>query len=367
MRVAVVHDWLAESGGAEKVTRELIDLFDADVFALVDFLDPENRSFVLHGKRARTSFIQQMPFARKHFRWYLPFFPAAIERLDLRGYDLIVSSSYAVAKGVRKQPGQKHVCYIHTPMRFAWVNEDGYFQDHSIRGAKAHLLRWVLRKLRRWDKKNSAGVDHFVANSANVANRVKQIYNREASVLLPPVDPEVFVLYEGERTGYLVAARLVPYKRIDRIIEAFNQLPELRLSIAGDGPDLGRLRSLAGPTVSFLGHLPQTDLISAMQRSKALVCAANEDLGLTVMEAQACGTPVIALKAGGYLETVDELNGSRFFSDSTPASIREAVLLHETAKPDLAPHRLRSTMAPFFRHRFRERFQTLVLQVMNHA
>ena len=152
----------------------------------------------------------------------------------------------------------------------------------------------------------------------------------------------------------IVAARLVPYKRIDRIIEAFNQLPELRLTIAGDGPDLGRLRSMAGPTISFTGHLQQPDLVVAMQRSSALVCAANEDLGLTVMEAQACGTPVIALKAGGYLETVDELHGSRFFPDTEPLSIREAVLRHETAKPDLAPLRLRHTMSPFFRDQFRD-------------
>lgn len=367
MRVAVVHDWLAEIGGAEKVTRELIDLFDADVFALVDFLSPEDRNFVLHGKHARTSFIQQMPFARKRFRWYLPFFPVAIERLDLRGFDLIVSSSYAVAKGVRKQPGQKHVCYIHTPMRFAWVDEDGYFQDHGVQGIKARLLRWVMKRLRHWDKASSETVDRFIANSENVASRVRKFYGRDAAVLLPPVDPEVFSLHEGPRSGYLVAARLVPYKRIDRIIEAFNQLPELRLTIAGDGPDLGRLRSMAGPTISFAGHLQQPDLVIAMQRSSALVCAAHEDLGLTVMEAQACGTPVIALKAGGYLETVDELHGSRFFPDTEPLCIREAVLRHETAKPDLAPLRLRHTMSPFFRDQFRERFQTLVLQVMNHA
>ena len=374
MRVAVVHDWLTESGGAEKVTRELVDLFDADVFALVDFLSPDDRAELLHGKRATTSFIQRLPFARRKFRWYLPLFPWAIERLDLRGYDLIISSSYAVAKGVRKHPGQKHACYIHTPMRYAWVDEERYLRDHGVRSWKARTLKSVLGRLRKWDRANSAHVDRFIANSRNVAERVQRIYGRDADVVLPPIDPDAFTLHTGERSGYLTVSRLVPYKRIDRIIDAFRDLPALTLTVVGDGPDAERLRSLAGPNVRFTGHLPQADLVERMQRSSALICAANEDLGLTVIEAQACGTPVITLRAGGYLETVDEANGSSFFNTDEPGAIREAILRHAEAEQrqaprttDLSAERLRISMTPFFLDRFRARIEAIILETMGHG
>lgn len=366
MRVAVVQDWLSESGGAEKVTRELVDLFGADVFALVDFLDEEDRARILHGKRATTSFIQRLPFARRRFRWYLPLFPRAIERLDLRDHDLIISSSYAVAKGVRKRPGQKHVCYIHTPMRWAWVNEEGYLRDHGMRSWKAWILKRLLRRMRRWDLANSAGVDHFIANSRNVADRVQRIYGRDADVVLPPLDLKAFALHEGERKGYLVASRLVPYKRVDHIIQAFREMPGHGLTIVGDGPEMERLRAMASANVRFTGELPQEQLVELMQRSAALICAAHEDLGLTVLEAQACGTPVIALRAGGYLETVDEANGGRFFETDTPTSIREAVLDHERGATMHSPERLRAGMAPFSRERFRERIAAIISKVSGH-
>lgn len=367
MRVAVVQDWLSESGGAEKVTRELVDLYDADVFALVDFLDDEERARILQGKRATTSFVQWLPFARKRFRWYLPLFPRAIEGLDLSAHDLIISSSCAVAKGVRKRPGQKHVCYIHTPMRWAWVNEEGYLRDHGMRSWKAWILKRLLRRMRRWDLVNSDRVDHFIANSRNVAARVERIYGRDADVVLPPLDLEAFSLHEGKREGYLVASRLVPYKRVDHIVEAFHELPGHRLTIVGDGPEMERLRAMASANVRFTGELPQDGLVHLMQRSAALICAAHEDLGLTVLEAQACGTPVIALRAGGYLETVDETNGGRFFDTDTPASIREAVLGHERKATAHSPHRLRAGMAPFSRERFRERITAIISKATGDA
>lgn len=367
MRVAVVQDWLSESGGAEKVTRELVDLYNADVFALVDFLDDEDRARILQGKKATTSFVQWLPFARKRFRWYLPLFPRAIEGLDLSGHDLIISSSYAVAKGVRKRPEQKHVCYIHTPMRWAWVNEEGYLRDHGMRSWKAWILKRFLSRMRRWDLANSARVDHFIANSRNVADRVERIYGRDADVVLPPLDMKAFSLHEGEREGYLVASRLVPYKRVDHIIEAFRELPGHRLTIVGDGPEMERLRAMAGANVRFTGELPQDRLVDRMQRSTALICAAHEDLGLTVLEAQACGTPVIALRAGGYLETVDETNGGRFFDTDAPASIREAVLDHEREATAYSPRRLRAGMEPFSRERFRERVAAIISKTTGDA
>lgn len=367
MRVAVVHDWLSESGGAERVTRELTSLFDADVFALVDFLNDENRAFVLNGKHARTTFIQRLPLARRKFRWYLPLFPWAIRSLDLGGYDMIISSSYAFAKGVRKRPGQKHVCYIHTPMRWAWVNEEGYLQDHGMRTWKAWILRRLLRRMRAWDLANNDGVDLFIANSRNVAERVKRIYGREADVVLPPVDIAAFALSREARSGFLVVSRLVPYKRIDHIIKAFRELPSLQLTIAGDGPELDRLRAMAGSNVRFLGRSPQPALVHLMQRSSALVCAAHEDLGLTVLEAQACGTPVIALRAGGYLETVDEMNGGRFFDDDEPATIRAAVLAFNQDTTGASPERLRQGIEALSTVRFRERIDAIIRNAMGDA
>lgn len=364
MRTAIVHDWLTDSGGAEKVTRELVRLYNADVLALVDFLNGADRADILDGRRARTTFIQRLPLARRFFRWYLPLFAGAIEKLDLRGYDLILSSSYAVAKGVLKHPGQKHVCYIHTPMRYAHVDEEGYLRDHGMRSWKAGIIRRVMRRMRAWDIANSARVDRFITNGANVRERVRRIYGRDADVVLPPVDPDVFTLYEGRREGYLVVSRLVPYKRIDRIIAAFRELPGQRLTVVGGGPEAQRLRALAGPNVTFTGFLPPEQLVERMQRAKALVCAANEDLGLTVLEAQACGTPVIALRGGGYLETVNEQHGGGLFATDAPADIRAAVLRHEQRATPPDPVRLRASMEPYFRVRFAERIRAIVDEVM---
>lgn len=367
MKVAVVHDWLSASGGAEKVTRELVSMFDADPFAVVDFLNAEDRAFILNGKRAHTTFIQRLPFARKHFRWYLPFFPRAIAGLDLRAYDLIISSSYAVAKGVRKRPGQVHICYIHTPMRYAWVNEDGYLRDHGLSGVKARLVRWQLGRLRAWDLRNNAGVDRFVANSRNVAERVARLYGREADVVPPPVDPTLFTLYEGVRSGFLSASRLVPYKRVDRVIAAFAMLPNEHLTIAGDGPERARLEAMAPPNVTFTGHLPQHALVERMQRATALVCAADEDMGLVPMEAIACGTPVIALGRGGYTETVrDGINGVLFQRDE-PAAIKDAVLRFRRTDDLARPTALRAQAEAWSNTHFRERILRIVNDTMAHA
>lgn len=367
MRVAVVHDWLSESGGAEKVTRELVDLFDADLFALVDFLSEEDRAAILNGRHARTTFIQRLPFARRMFRWYLPLFPRAMRGLDLSGYDLILSSSYAFAKGVRIMPGQKHVCYIHTPMRWAWVNEEGYLKDHGIRSWKAWIVKYVLRHLRAGDLANNAQVDRFIANSRNVAERVRRIYGRDADVVIPPVDPTVFRAYAGPREGFLVASRLVPYKRVDRIIEAFKELPHHTLTIAGDGPEAARLRALAPDNVHFTGQVPTSRLVELMQRSIALICAANEDLGLTVLEAQACGTPVLALRAGGYLETVDETHGGRFFARDEPAVIRAAIADFTSDATAISHYALHQAMLPYSRDRFRAHISAIVRSVLRDA
>lgn len=365
MRVAFVHDWLVVSGGAEKVTREILKTFDADVFALIDFLGDEDRAFILGGKRAKTTFIQHLPLARTHYRNYLPLFPRAIESLDLSAYDVIISASYAVAKGVRKRPGQVHICYIHTPMRYAWLREDDYLQDHRMTGIKAWLIRRVLERLRSWDLKTNARVDHFIANSSNVARRVREFYNRDAEVLMPPVDTEMFKLFEGERDHYLSASRLVPYKRVDRVIEAFRSMPDRMLLVAGDGPDRDRLELSAPSNVCFLGHVAHAELVVLFQRSKALITAADEDLGLTPIEAQACGTPTIALRKGGYLETVREGFNGLFFDNDDPVTIVTAVQRFEEGAALASPAELRAGMLAHDSAHFRARMRSIVEHVMN--
>lgn len=367
MRVALVHDWLQVSGGAEKVTKALRELFNADVFALVDLLGEADRRDILGGAHAHTTFIQHLPFARRHFRWYLPLFPAAMRRLDLRGYDLVLSSSYAVAKGVRRHPGQVHVCYIHTPMRYAWVQEESYLQDHGMHGARAWFIRRQLARLRAWDLRSNAGVDVFIANSRNVAERVRRCYGRASEVVHPPVDPDHFTLSEGPRSGYLVVSRLVPYKRIDRIAAAFADMPERMLDIVGDGPERSRLEAMAPPNVRFHGALPAHEVVRRMGAARALVAAADEDMGLTPVEAMACGTPVIALGRGGYLESVqDGLNGV-LFTGPDPAQIAGAVRHFERHGVRWSPADLRAGASPFFLDAFRARVSRIVAAAMSHA
>lgn len=368
MRIAIVHDWLVASGGAEKVTRELLHAFpEADLFALLDRLSDADRTALLDGRRAHTTFIQHLPLVRTHYRWYLPLFPAAIERLDLRAYDVVLSASYAVAKGARKRPGAVHVCYIHTPMRYAWVDEDGYLADHGMRGLKGRFVRAQLARLRAWDLRTNAGVDRFVANSANVAGRVQRCYGRAADVLLPPLDDALFRVDDGPRTHFIAAARLVPYKRMERIIAAFRLLPGERLLLCGDGPQHAALAHGLPPNVQLMGHVPQERFIPLLQRAHALVCCANEDLGLTPMEAQACGTPVIALRAGGYLETVTEGESGVFFDAPEPEAIAAAVRRFRAEGVQRSPRALHEGMRPYFAERFRARIRAIVEETLAHG
>ena len=368
MRIALVHDWLLVSGGAEKVTSELLKIYDADVFSLVDFLTDEDRAEILHGKHARTSFIQWLPGARKHYRNYLPFFPKAIERFDLSAYDLIISSSYAVAKGVRKKHHQVHVCYIHTPMRYAWVQEATYIEDHQLTGLRASVVRTVLDRLRRWDHANSAYVDRFIANSHNVADRVKRIYGRASDIVLPPVDGDLYTLGEGERTNYLAAARMVPYKKMHEIIRAFALMPEKRLIVCGDGPERERLQAMVTPNVTVIGQASRAEIIRLMRTAKALIVAADEDLGLTPMEAQSCGTPVIALRKGGYLETVLEGETGVFFDEPSPASIAKAVGHFEAHGVRRSAEGIREHMTAHFSSVFRAEIKAIVdAELASHA
>lgn len=359
-RVAIVHEWLVTFGGSEKVLAELLSLFPgADLFAIVDFLSDEDR-LRLQGKRAQTSFIQHLPFAAKRYRSYLPFMPLAVEQFDLSGYDLIVSSNHAVAKGVLTGPHQTHICYCHSPMRYAWDLQHQYLREARLtNGVKGFLTRSMLHYIRLWDARTAAGVDMFIANSAYISKRIHKVYRREAAIVHPPVDVEAFPLQLAKEDFYLTASRMVPYKRIDIIVEAFAQMPERRLIVIGDGPDMAKLRALGGKNITFLGYKEDAVLRDHLQRARGFVFAAEEDFGILPVEAQACGTPVIAYGAGGALETVLPSGNpwglpatGVFFAEQTPASVCKAITRFESLRFD--PRNCRIWAERFSRAAFSE-------------
>ncbi|RKE37014.1 glycosyltransferase involved in cell wall biosynthesis [Paraburkholderia sp. BL23I1N1] len=328
VKVAIVHDWLVVSGGAEKVLKNIIECFPkADIFSIVDFL--EDRDCV-KGKSVKTSFIQNMPLARKRYRAYLPLMPIAIEQVDLSGYDLVISSSHAVAKGVLTGPNQVHISYVHSPIRYAWDLQHQYLNEsHLNSGIKSVMARILLHYIRGWDSRSANGVDHLLANSQFIARRIRKTYQREATVIYPPVDLANMTMGTQKDDFYVTASRMVPYKRIDLVVRAFSQTPERRLVVIGDGPDMKKVRAAAGENVTILGHQPFEVLVDHLRRARAFVFAAEEDFGISVVEAQACGTPVIAFGRGGALESVIGLPLERptgvFFGEQTPESLLAAV------------------------------------------
>lgn len=311
MRVAVVHEWLISYAGSERVVRELLTLFpQADLFSVVDFLSPEDRTNIFN-KKAKTSFVQKLPFAKKKYRSYLPLMPMAIEQFDFSEYDLVISSSHAVAKGILTGPDQTHICYCHTPIRYAWDFQHRYLRDSGLsHGLKSILARLVLHYIRLWDVRTASGVDHFIANSKYIGRRIEKVYGRKSTVIHPPVDIENFSIKQQKEDFYVTASRMVPYKRIDLIVEAFAKMRDRRLIVIGDGPDMKKIRSLATDNITFLGYQSNDVLRDHLQRARAFVFAAEEDFGILPVEAQACGTPVIAYGKGGALETVIDLENA---------------------------------------------------------
>lgn len=364
-RVAIVHEWLPVYGGAERVLEQIIQVFpDADVYSLIENL-PENERHFLQGKKVHTSVIQKLPFGKRFYRHYLPIMPFVIEQFDLSKYDIVISSSYAVAKGVITGPNQLHISYIHSPVRYAWDLQHQYLQESKLTsGLKSLLVRWTLHKLRLWDVRTAAGVDRMVTNSHFVKRRVEKVYRRVSEVIYPPVDTSSFELREHKEPFYLTASRLVPYKKIDLIVEAFSKMPEKKLVVIGDGPDFAKIKAKAGPNVTMMGYQPFEVLKDYMQRAQAFVFAAQEDFGIVPLEAQACGTPVIAFGRGGALETVhglDKVNPTGlFFGEQTPASLVRAVDTFEVNRHLFDPHIIRAHAQSFSQERFREEFSRYV-------
>ena len=361
VRTAIVHDWLPVYAGAERVLEQMLALLpEADLFSLIDFLPEDQRAF-LSGKPVETSFIQKLPFARKNYRYYLPFTPLAIEQFDLTGYDIVISSSYVVAKGALTAADQLHVCYTHSPIRYAWDLHFQYLREGNMeRGLRSAMARLILHYMRLYDAASANRVDVFVANSRNVAQRIWKTYRRPAEVIHPPVDTEAFSLYTQKEDYYLTVSRLVPYKRIDLIVEAFAEMPDRELIVVGDGPEIKKIRAKATPNVSVLGYQPFEAVVHYMQQARAFIFAAEEDFGIVPVEAQACGTPVIAFGKGGALETVIPGETGLFFYEQTAESLRDAVQSFESVRTRLSAERIREHAEQFSKERFQHEFNQLL-------
>ena len=325
MRVALVHDWLTGMRGGEKVLEVLCELYpDADIFTL--FHRPGSVSPTIERHHIHTSWLQHLPFASRHYRRYLPLFPSAVERFDLSPYDLVISSSHCVAKSVRRASGARHLCYCHSPMRYAWDQFEAYFGAERVGAlASRFVYRPILSRLAAWDTRTATRADRFVANSRHVAARIARYYNRNADVVYPPVDTAFYSPAAiAPESHFLIVSALVPYKRIDLAIEACRRAGA-RLRIVGDGPDRARLERVAGDDVTLLGSLADDAIRDEYRRALAFILPGEEDFGIAPVEAQACGRPVIALKRGGALETVVDSETGVLFEELTTESLGKAL------------------------------------------
>ncbi len=367
MKAAIVHDWLTGMRGGEKVLDALCELYpDADLFTLLHV--PGSVSGTIEKRRIHTSFIQRLPFAERRYRHYLPLFPLAIEGFDLKGYDLVISSSHCAAKGVIPAPGALHISYIHSPMRYVWDMYGEYFGKAG--GLSGLLIRLSAHYLRLWDSSSSSRVDFFVANSNHVAKRITRYYRRDSSVIYPPVDVSRFSV-SGRAPGdyYLIVSAFAPYKRLDIAVQAFNTLGK-RLLIAGTGQEEKRLKAMAGKNIEFLGWKSDAELAELYRGCRALVFPGEEDFGITPVEAMASGRPVIAYGRGGALETVRGLNAPQgaggdptgiFFYEQTPRSLADAVEAFEADMRAFDPRLIRQAAMAFDKGRFKENIGKFIL------
>jgi glycosyltransferase involved in cell wall biosynthesis len=358
MRVAIVHYWLVNMRGGERVLEALCELYpDADIFTHV--YAPERISETIRRHRIRTTLINKLPYARRLYQSYLPLMPFALEQLDLRAYDLVISSESGPAKGVLTRPDALHVCYCHTPMRYAWNMYQEYRE--GLRGLKRWAMSVLLHKMRQWDVTTSARVDHFVANSHNVAQRIRKYYRRDAVVISPPVDLDRFGATASTSADdfYLCVGQLIPYKQVGLAITAFNRLGK-RLVVIGEGKERAELGKLAGPTITFVERVDDTILRDYYARCRALVFTAEEDFGIVPLEAMAAGKPVIAFGKGGALETVTPGRTGLFFHRQTPEALVEAVRAFETIENTFVPAEIAAHAERFSKERFKESFRKLV-------
>ena len=378
MKIAIVVDWLVVYAGAERALEQMLACYPgADIFAIVDFIPDDNhqRDFLLN-KRVKTSFIQKLPWAKTKYRAYLPLMPLAIEQLDVTGYDVVISSSHAVAKGVITSPDQVHISYVHSPMRYAWDLQFQYLEESGLAKGTFNLKGWLARiflyKLRLWDFASAARVDHFLANSHYIAKRINKVYRRKAAVIYPAVVLDRFELCADKQDFYITASRMVPYKKIPLIIKAFAQMPNKKLIVIGDGPEYEKAKLIArqASNVTLMGYQENKVLIDHLRRAKAFIFAAIEDFGLLPVEAQACGTPVIAYGQGGALETVigldDEKPTGVFYQEQTAEAIIKAVEKFESIS--ISSQNCRDNAEKFSERAFRQQLKDFVNNhVSNHV
>ena len=364
MKVALVHDWMIHMRGGEKVLEAIAELYpEATIYTL--FCDRERLSPSLQKMTVRTSFLQKLPWIKNYYRWLLPFLPWILGTLKIERCDLVISSSHCVAKGIAIPPQAKHISYIHTPMRYIWGFEKIYFDTYPF--VIRRIIMFLLKYLRRWDLKTNDQVDFFVANSKNVQNRIEHFYHRESKIIYPPVDLNMFVPQTSERGDYyLVVSAFVPYKRVDLVIEAFNHWQK-RLIIVGSGPLESSYHKIRkSRNISFLNSVTDTQLRSLFSEAKAVIFPTEEDFGIVPLEAQACGTPVIALGKGGALESVKH---GVFFYEQTPEAIRQAVLEFETKSFDYSaiPQAVTQFNKDHFQNQFSEFVRECLGQGVEHA
>ncbi|HBQ2553352.1 TPA: glycosyltransferase family 4 protein [Klebsiella variicola] len=368
--VGIVADWLVTYAGAERVVKEMIELFpDSDVYSIVDFLSDEARAN-FNDKKSTTTFIQHLPKAKQKYQTYLPLMPLAIEQIDVSKHDVVLSSSHAVAKGVLTGPDQLHISYVHSPIRYAWDLQHQYLKEAKLdKGLKGLLAKYLLHKIRMWDVRTSNGVDHFIANSKFISRRVKKVYGRDADVIYPPVEVERFDFNDNKEDFYLTASRMVPYKRMDLIVEAFANMPDKKLVVIGDGSEMPKVKKKAAANIEILGYQPDQVLHDYMRRAKAFVFAAEEDFGITPVEAQACGTPVIAYGKGGVLETVRPYGINNptglFFDRQSISSLVETVKKFDKIQNLILPSDCKENSQSFSSDRFKRELNAYIEQKWN--
>lgn len=363
MKIAFVHDWFKANGGAEKVAGEILDIYtghDVTVYTLFNKFNEADRKEILKDRVVKTSIMQYIPFVSKIYRYMLPVMPWLMKQFRLKNYDIIISTSHAVAKGIGADPKILNICYCHSPMRYVWDMYDDYVATHAV--GKFFLYQWFIHKVRAWDLRTAGNVHHFVANSEHIRKRIRDSYNRDATVIYPPVRTEKFTLNEGPRQDYyLCLGRFVPYKKIDMIVRAFQQMPDKKLVLIGDGYGTKQFTEILehSKNIQWLGYRKDAEMIKYIQEARACIFAAKEDFGIMCVEVQACGTPVLALDYGGYKETVKDGVSGYLFAEQTEEAVIKAVEKLEQ-HPLTYSKAIRANSLRFSDERFRQEFSTFV-------
>jgi glycosyltransferase involved in cell wall biosynthesis len=335
MKISLIHDWLRVNAGSEKVVREILSLYadkDIELYTLFNKLPLSDRREILQNKSCHTSILQRLPGIESYYKSLLPILPFFMSRFKIRESDVYITSSHAIAKGARIPKGKLHICYCHTPMRYAWYLHQDYMQQLS--GAKKWLAQKIMPFIKAWDLKTSAGVTHFIANSKHIQQQILSIYGRQSTVIYPPVQTDKFTLNASPRKDfYLAVGRFVPYKKMDTIIQAFMAMPDKKLVLIGESQEGRKISKWIGASknIVWLGYQHDDELLLYMQNAKACLFAAKEDFGIMCVEVQSTGTPVLALRYGGYCETVREGLSGYFFNEQSAEAIQEAVTQFESS------------------------------------